>query len=433
MKLSRPIARPMRTVALAAVVAAACGATLAPAQDDPVAEKREEHQKKLDRIERGVEAGREREEALAKEIEGLKKDRARLNERLIDIAAKVQESETAVSATEERLQEIGQRQDEVRISLDSRRGLLIELLAALERMGRQPPPAVLVSPEDALGAVRSAMLLGAVLPGVRVETEALVSDLEELNRLKDDAAGERTRLVSRTDELRSQREELAALTEAKRESIAESEDALAATRQRVKELAEEAEGVQELISRLDKEIEIARGKTGRADRQLTAEEAREAMGNMARLAPAIPFAQTVGLLPRPVSGPVVREFGQADEYGDVARGINIATRSAAQVVSPADGHVVFAGPFRSYGELLIVDAGGGYHLLLAGMNKIGVEVGQFVLAGEPVGAMGELRLASAEESSVGRKQPVLYVEFRKDGRSIDPGPWWSDGGTGVGG
>ncbi len=135
----------------------------------------------------------------------------------------------------------------------------------------------------------------------------------------------------------------------------------------------------------------------------------------------------------PVAGPVVREFGQTDDYGDVSQGITVATRSAAQVVSPTDGHVVFAGPFRTYGQLLILDAGDGYHVLLAGMNKIGVDVGQFVLAGEPVGAMGELRLASAEETSVGRKQPVLYIEFRKDGRSIDPTPWWSDGGTGVGG
>ncbi|ESR25331.1 hypothetical protein N177_1848 [Lutibaculum baratangense AMV1] len=387
----------------------------------------------LDELRRGLEAGREREKALAAEIEGLKADRAQLNERLIGVAGQVQETETAISGIEDRLLDLGDRQQGVRESLGSRRGLLIELIAALERIGRKPPPAMLVSPEDALKAVRSAMLLGAVLPDLRVETEALVSDLEELNRLKTEAAGERDRLVARTEELSSQREELASLMEAKRQSIAENEDQLAATRARIRELAEKAEGVEDLIASVEEEITFDRGRTGREDRTVTREEARQALGNLGRLSPAVPFGQAVGLLPAPVSGPVVRRFGEADDYGDIAQGLSIATRSAAQVVSPADGHVVFAGPFRTYGQLLIVDPGDGYHVLLAGMSSIGVEVGQFVLAGEPVGAMGELRLASAERTSIGRQQPTLYIEFRKDGRSIDPDPWWSDGGTGVGG
>ena len=95
------------------------------------------------------------------------------------------------------------------------------------------------------------------------------------------------------------------------------------------------------------------------------------------------------------------------------------------MVSPADGWVAFAGPFRSFGRLLIINAGGGYYLLLAGMDQINVEVGQFVLAGEPVATMGQTSTVSAAAGAIESNDPVLYVEFRKDGSSIDPGPWWA--------
>ena len=92
------------------------------------------------------------------------------------------------------------------------------------------------------------------------------------------------------------------------------------------------------------------------------------------------------------SGETQREFGRPDGYGGTTRGISITTRPKAVVVSPADGWVAFAGPFRSFGQLLIINAGGGYYLLLAGMDQINVDVGQFVLAGEPVAMMGQTSL-----------------------------------------
>jgi septal ring factor EnvC (AmiA/AmiB activator) len=122
---------------------------------------------------------------------------------------------------------------------------------------------------------------------------------------------------------------------------------------------------------------------------------------------------------------VVKRFGDRDDLGATSQGMSISTRPSAQVNSPADGWVVYAGPFRSYGQLLIINAGGGYHVLLAGMERIDVELGQFVLAGEPVAAMATPRLASAGALDIGAVQPVLYIEFRKDGNSIDPAPWWA--------
>ena len=108
------------------------------------------------------------------------------------------------------------------------------------------------------------------------------------------------------------------------------------------------------------------------------------------------------------------------------QGDMVATQSGAIVTAPADGSVLYAGPFRSYGQLLILNAGDGYHVVLAGMSRINVAPGQSVLAGEPVGAMGEARVASTSASGNANATPELYVEFRKDGKPVDPAPWWAD-------
>ncbi|MEH0071116.1 peptidoglycan DD-metalloendopeptidase family protein [Pannonibacter sp. Pt2-lr] len=118
----------------------------------------------------------------------------------------------------------------------------------------------------------------------------------------------------------------------------------------------------------------------------------------------------------------MKDYGQSDDYGGLTEGQTFATRPGAQVTAPGDGWVVYSGPFRSFGQLLILNAGDGYHVLLAGMDRIDVELGQFVLAGEPVGVMGSTQWASASAYGLGSTSPVLYVEFRKDGSAIDPTP-----------
>jgi septal ring factor EnvC (AmiA/AmiB activator) len=87
--------------------------------------------------------------------------------------------------------------------------------------------------------------------------------------------------------------------------------------------------------------------------------------------------------------------------------------------------VVYAGPFRSYGQVLILNAGDGYHVVLAGMERVNAALGQFVLGGEPIASMGATQLASIGEVDHTSAQPILYVEFRKDGTAIDSAPWWA--------
>ncbi len=152
-----------------------------------------------------------------------------------------------------------------------------------------------------------------------------------------------------------------------------------------------------------------------------------AASNAGRMKPAIPFHLAKSQLPLPAQGRRVLAFGEKNQFGRVSRGMVIETRHGAAVVSPSDGWVVYAGEFRSYGQVLIVNAGGGYHILLANLARTDVEVGRFVLAGEPVGAMSSNVGAKTQDTA-----PVLYVEFRnKEGQSFDPTPWWADGSQKV--
>ena len=189
-----------------------------PDSPDVPAEQSLERSKKeeaLESVRQDIEASREAEKALASEIDALRQDRAALNEQLIATAGRIRDIEGNIEGVEDRLAMLEEREDQLRQSFRGRSGLLAELLGALERMGRKPPPAVLVNPDDALKTVRTAILLGAVLPGLRIETEALASDLQEMSRLKRQIESEKARFVAQNRDLDGERKRIAALIEAK--------------------------------------------------------------------------------------------------------------------------------------------------------------------------------------------------------------------------
>ena len=420
---------------MAAAAFAGTFALAAPAAENPAPDAtaaRTERQAELDAVTRAMAVTEERQAELRKEIDALDKDRATLNQYLIDTGRRVQTLEGEVDKAEGRLRSLTANEAALHKSLLERRDVLAEVLAALQRMGRRPPPALLVRPEDALAAIRSAMLLGAVVPDLRSAADTVASDLHQLMALKNEKARERDRLRGDLTSLAEEKTRIRFLIEEKRDRRAASIEALAEEQRRAVALADQATSLKDLIARTEKEIaaaaraSAAAEKATEANRQAALQGHRPtSLGNADRLAPAIAFADAKGLLPKPVNGTVVHRFGDDDGLGARVQGISIATRSGAQVNSPSDGWVVYSGPFRSYGQLLIINAGGGYHVLLAGMERIDVQLGQFVLAGEPVAVMASQRLASVGAVAMGVIQPVLYIEFRKDGTSIDPAPWWA--------
>jgi len=372
----------------------------------------------------------EAEKKLRLEIEALGADRRKLSAALIETAAKIRDAENRLAAIEGRIEPLEQNERDLRQSLASRHDEIAEVLAALQRAGRRPPPALLVSPEDAVRSVRSAIVLGAILPEMRERAEKLAGELSELIRLRANIASERTRLSTEVAGLAAERQRMAALVDERQRAQAEAEKSLTAERQTAAEMARQIDNLKDLVARLEQGVESA-NRAARAAEKATEDQKGESRPDFAalkdpgRLTPAIAFASARGHLPMPVNGVKIRNFGATDRFGGTERGISIATRPGAQVTSPSDGWVVYAGPFRSYGQLLILNAGGGYHIVLAGMERISVDIGQFVLTGEPVAVMGSGAAQVAATVPVGTSQPVLYVEFRKDGTPVDPGPWWA--------
>lgn len=376
-------------------------------------------------VARQLSLSEERLAAIAAEVAALKGDEQTLTASLIQAARTERKLSDEAHAIGERIHALGGQEEALRASLAERRGVLAEVLGALQRMGLNPPPALLVRPEDALSSVRSAILLGSVVPEMRAETEILITDLSELRRLVATISAERDKLLETVAEQVTEKERLGALIAEKAKLREQSQEVLEAERQRAGELAAKASSLQELISTLENEIASARAAAEAANAP-----PERPVPEQNRLAGPVPFKAMLGQVSMPVSGRVDLRFGEDDGAGGTSFGDIVTTQSGAIVTAPSDGSVLYAGPFRSYGQLLILNAGDGYHIVLAGMDRINVSLGQSVLAGEPVGTMGKARLASAVALADGNKEPELYVEFRKDGKPIDPAPWWAQSYSG---
>lgn len=377
----------------------------------------------------------ERLAKLAADIATIKKDHASITAALIQSAMTEQKLGQDIEDIGAKLEGLKGEEQKIRASLAARRDVLAEVLGALQRMGLNPPPAILVKPEDALSSVRSAILLGAVVPELRQQTEILLADLKEQSRVTASIEAERARLTAAVGEQTAEKKRLSMLLEAKQKLEADTQTALAAEKQRSQALAAKAGSLKELIATLEADKARKAADAAKAAEQKSADAdkvpARPELASLPvpeanRLTAAAPFSALQGQIALPVIGKIKRRYGADDGNGAVMLGDMVATQSGAIVTAPADGNVLYAGPFRSYGQLLILNAGDGYHVVLAGMSRISVASGQSVLAGEPVGAMGEARVASTSASKNGNATPELYVEFRKDGKPVDPTPWWAD-------
>jgi septal ring factor EnvC (AmiA/AmiB activator) len=422
--------------------AAALGAALAwplESRADPVApvsapteQQKAEKETELRGVEDTIRESDEARRAIESEMESIRADRARLSAALIDATAKVQDAERRVAAADEQLTSLNAKADSLARSLDSRREAIAEVLAALQRMGANPPPAILIKPQDMAEAVRAASLLGAIIPSLKSQAEALARDIDDLSGTRVSIARERDDLSQTRASLALETSRLTELIDARQKSLSSAEDALGSQQKRAADLAKEAASLKDLITRLDAEDaqRKAQANAAHAADEQTARQialkAEDARGEEpVRLKPEVAFADIKGRVRLPVAGTVVKAFGEPDGLGGTEHGVSMSTLPRAVVSAPADGSVVFSGRYRTYGQLLIINAGGGYYVLLAGMDRINVSPGEFVLTGEPVGAMGEGSTRMATAAAVGAAAPVLYIELRKDGTAIDPGPWWA--------
>jgi septal ring factor EnvC (AmiA/AmiB activator) len=386
---------------------------------------RAQEQEQLELIERQIENAKAAEARIAQEIAAAIDAQDRVAEQLSAIAQSIQSQEALVAASEAELQKLAAERAGLLAELGEKQDALSQLLAALQRLEQNPPPALVVEPGDILSALRGAMLLGTMVPEMRTEAEALALKLDQLGQLEAAIGAQRQEMAQEIQRLEAQRTELDQLVAQKKGLVSQSSGELEAERKRTRKLAEKAKSLKQLLASLAEERK--RQEAQEAERQAAEELERKRQEELQR-APKLAFAEARGKLPFPAQGQIIRRFGEPDGLGRETQGLMIATRAGAQVTTPADGKVEFAGPFRSYGEVVILNPGGGYRVLLAGMDKVTADVGEFLRAGEPVGEMGSGPASVTLFGEVVQDgRPVLYIEFRNSTEAVDSGPWWIGG------
>jgi murein hydrolase activator len=429
-----------------------------------------------------LDATQERAKFIQGDLAEIKQEREKLNAKLLETAAMIQKGEGRLTGIEGKLTEMEKQEGALRADLEKNHDKIAKLMAALQRMGRNPPPVLFTQRQDALQMVRSAMLLAHAFPELRGDALRLATKLNALITVTTDIRSERDQLKTETTRLADARTRLSSLLESKKQVLSERQDELVKVKSAAAEISKSVNDLNELIGKLDQAVtantalgaynaEVARNAQQPAPvtpsvevaaavaapakpvvtpqvekpREMAAmtppmkpsmielKPAAAGSDSLGPMKPVIAFHLAKARLPMPASGRKVLAFGDKTQYGGQSKGIVIETRHGGQITAPCDGWVVYAGEFRSYGQLLIINAGGGYHVLLAGLSQIDVQPGQFVLAAEPVGVMsGPISQAQNAQTQAAltkaqTNSPVLYVEFRKDGRPIDPDPWWVEG------
>lgn len=377
---------------------------------------------------------------LENDIQSLKKDREALEEKLNAAEQRQNILDERIVTGEGKLTDLEARETIVKNSLRERNNVLAEVLAALQRLGSNPPPALLVSPEDALSSVRSAILLGAVVPEIRSETEKLITDLQELADIRTKITSERTQLAADLDESFKEQEELTALIKEKAALNIASLTQLEKERKRANELEDKSSELKTVVAALTTEIQSIReaaeiARLEEIERQKKAQEqlararelaeARE-LPNQERLMPAYSFAALQSTLQFPIEGAVEKRFGEEDNSGQALQGILMSASENDRVLAPVDGWVTYAGPFRTYENIIILNAGEGYHMVIAGLDQLKVNQGQFVISGEPIAVMGRESFTNNSALTLASGKPTLYIELRKDQTPIDSAPWWAN-------
>ncbi len=418
-------------------------------------------------LQRKAEADRERARDLREKAQKIREQIRALRSESVAAAKRAQKLEAELSGLESTLESLQEREAEKRAALRDRREQLARTLAALQRIAIQPPEAMAMGSRSPLDVVRGAMILGDTVPAIEERARHLKRELADLRVLRDRIASQRAALRATKEKLAEQRAKLRDVVAEKKalrqKLVGKSKEA----RQQAQKLARKAADMRELMAKLRAQPDTpppqarmrpatrddggargddgSRANGGAADGDAAGpqgsarsagdadvpplpaskpENLRTRTAKLARPEDIRPFPQERESLRMPVSGSVVTRYGQKiTRAGSTtpAKGIVIETRHGARVVAPYDGKVAYAGPFKSYGRILIIEHGNRYHSLLAGLDRIDAIVGQWVLAGEPVGVM----------STSPARTPELYMELRRTGRPINPLPWLAQTGNKV--
>lgn len=348
----------------------------------------------------------------------------RLREGLIDAAAKAQSYERASRDVSNRLQALNREVSQISEKISESRDSMAGLLTVLQRLERNPPPAIAVIPQDAVRAAQAARLMSSITNRLAIQSDTLTTDLKKLEALQIEISSEQRKLVDSEKDLSIRREQISNSVKQKRKLEASIAKRSAEQETRIAKLTNEAKDLKALIAAFEKRARTAaprvkppkpgsalRGQNGSIPTPILKPRADRPPEPYIPAPDTARFADARGALRAPVQGKITRKYRSKNADGSRETGYTVATRPRAQVIAPYTGRIAFAGPFKTHGNVLMLDVGDNYFIVLTGLSKTNNAEGQSVSAGEPIGEMGP---SGAER---------LYIEFWKNGTPIDPEPW----------
>lgn len=349
----------------------------------------------LQQTQSAISGEKSREQQLSRQLDTIADDLTQAQGELVRLADAVQRNERSLQEAEEKLIALAREQKDKELAVQSHQAELSASLGAAVRLSLTPPESALMMPGDFMRTLTAARVLSTLTETIRTQSADLTQELKGLQQVVARARATREAMAQEKQSLAAQRQALASKIEERRSLVLKLSQDQDSSRRRIAELSRQAKDLQELMSGIER---------GRPERSAS----RLAKGKAQGVAPPR------GTMRMPVAGHVLQRFGEAIGRNDSSKGVILRARDRASVVAPFGGEVVFTGPFMTYGKIVILRHSGEFHTLLAGFDSIDVAVGQFLLEGEPIGAMGE-----------GPSGTDLYVELRQRNQPVDPAPWMS--------
>jgi septal ring factor EnvC (AmiA/AmiB activator) len=352
----------------------------------------------LRKVEKRISARRARAHRLRQTVRRIAVEISALRKRSVALAGKIQRREKALSRLESQIKDARRQEKQLTAGHATRQSQLARVLAILQRIEVHPPLLLAMNTRNPNNAVRAAIVIRGLAPHLRRQAAELSRKQRALAGLRRNLRAGQQNAVAARRQLDGERKEIRGLLQRQVRLLRVAAGEQASLRNEIGTLKRKARTLQQLLARL----ETRRQKSGKKWSRTAAATQPNALRD---------FKKGVAILP--ASGRIIRRFGELDKQGERSKGIVVRARRNAAVVAPWDGQIQFAGRFRNFGRILIIRHGGGYHSVLLGLNRINVVARQWVLAGEPVGVVGEFQASG----------PELYYEVREKGRPVDPLPW----------
>ena len=387
----------IRALLVLGICLAATPAIIAPASANDI-------ENRLEAVQQDLDKSREKRANLDKAARKAAAELRAVKRQGVNLARKMHRHSADADRIEAQLNSLEERERTKTEKMQQRKTQLSVTLAALQRLALMPTATLVAVPQSTDKTIRTAILLRAAVPELQRDAMSLGDDLRALTSLRDQISADKVALTDSLARLKAERKSLAALTSDKFKLLKNMKSAERAAAQKAARLSARAGNLRELLEKLSiRQNRPALRAPGSAPVALIPVPARK---------PAVtpPVTISRGVLPAP--GRVVTTFGAKMPNGTLSKGVFVVTRPSAAVVAPIPGRVVFAGQFRGYGNLVILELRDKGHALISGMSRIDAQVGDDVLVGEPLGEM---------TPSTGTA-PKLYFELRRRGRPINPMP-----------